>query len=255
MTLAEMYRSERDPDVDSWTAGRYAGSVAPKELRWELRGTFTEGSVHTDRYLLYHSTYLEMPLLHFHDDSSHIRGAILWFSLDGKATPKDWGEILKLIGNGYEVFSFDFRGSGETRMNYRVDSDSTANATADDFDEAYVNPLGSVLADSVYNSLLTGRPYFLEMMDDIKIAELFVHNLDPKSPRRHVILDGVGPAITLAVRYKEIDPQVAILAPESPPIVNWSTLVAVGQEQWPIAFLMPSGTALTAEKRLSDSPR
>ena len=252
-TLAELYRSEQDPNVASWTVGRYAGFSAPRELRWEARGSNTAGAIHIDRYLLYHSTCLEMPILHFHDDSSRPRGAILWFSLDGKATEKNWGEISRLVSEGYEVFSFDFRGSGETRMNYRVDSDGAANATPDNFDEAYVSPLGSVLADFVYNSLLTGRPYFLEMMDDIKIAELFVHSLDSHLPPRRLTLDGVGEAATLAIRFQEIDPEVAILAPESPSIVNWSTLVANGQEQWPIAFLMPSGATLTTEKRASDS--
>jgi hypothetical protein len=90
-------------------------------------------------------------------------------------------------------------------------------------------------------------------MDDIKIAELFVHSLDSHLPPRRLTLDGVGEAATLAIRFQEIDPEVAILAPESPSTVNWSTLVANGQEQWPIAFLMPSGATLTTEKRASDS--
>ena len=42
-----------------------------------------------------------------------------------------------------------------------------------DFDRAYVNPLSSVLADYVYNSLLTGRPYFLQMIEDAEIAIRF----------------------------------------------------------------------------------
>ncbi|MGB6690566.1 MAG: acetylxylan esterase [Terracidiphilus sp.] len=252
-TLAELYRSEHDPDIASWTVSRYAGFSAARELQWEAVGSSTAGAVHIDRYLLHHSTYLEMPLLHFYVDRSHPRGTILWFSLDGKATQKNWGGISKLVSDGYEVFSFDFRGSGETRMNYGADSAGAPNTTPGDFDEAYENPLGSVLADSVYNSLLMGRPYFLEMMDDIKIAELFVRSLDSHLPRQHLTLAGIGEAYTLAIRFQEIDPQVAILAPESASIVDWSALAAKGQEQWPIAFLMPSGATLTAEQRPSEA--
>lgn len=249
-TLAELYRSEQDPDIASWTVSRYAGFAGSRELRWESVGSSTAGAVHIDRYVLHHSNYLEMPLLHFHDDSSHPQGAILWFSLDGKVSERNWSDVTRLIGDGYEVFSFDFRGLGETSMNYRVDAAGTSIKLHDSFDVAYVNPLGSVLADYVYNSLLTGRPYFLEMMDDIKIAELFVHSLDSHLPRQHVTLVPNGEAYSLALRFQQIDPQVEILPPESASILDWSTLAAQGQEQWPIAFLMPSGATLNVESRL-----
>jgi hypothetical protein len=249
-TLAELYRSERDPAIDSWTVGLYAGSSAPRELRWESRGSSTAGTVHIDRYVLHHSAYLEMPLLHIHDDSGHPQGAILWFSLDGKVSEKNWAEVSKLISGGYEVFSFDFRGLGETRMNYRVDSADTPDMASHNFDEAYVNPLGSVFGDYVYNSLLTGRPYFLEMMDDIKIAELFARSQDSHLPRQRLTLAANGEAYGLALRFEDLDPQVAILATDSAPVLNWSTLATDGQEQWPIAFLMPSGAILKEKSRV-----
>jgi len=253
-TLAELYRSELDPDIASWTVSRYAGFSPPKELQWEAFGSSTTaGALHIDRYLLHHSTYLEMPLLHFHNDNSHPKGVILWFSLAGKASQKDWPQICKLLNDGFEVFSFDFRGTGETRMKYRANSPDAPNPAQDNFhddaDAAYVNPLNSVLADYVYNSLLTGRPYFLQMMDDLKIAELFIHNRDSHLPRQPVTLAASGEAYSLAIRFQEVDPQVAILTPESPSILNWSTLVAQGREQWPIAFLMPSGATITAESK------
>jgi hypothetical protein len=87
------------------------------------------------------------------------------------------------------------------------------------------------------------------MMDDIEIAELFVRNLDSNHPRQKLTLDGIGEAYTLATRFQEIDPKVAVLVPDSKSTLNWSTLVAQGQEQWPIAFLMPSGAALKAKSR------
>jgi hypothetical protein len=129
-------------------------------------------------------------------------------------------------------------------MNFRVDSYDDASHEQGSFDEAYVNPLGSVLADYVYNSLLTGRPYFLQLMDDIKIAENFVRKRDAHQPRQPITLAASGDAYTLAVRYKDVDPQVKILANDSAPVLNWSALVSEGKEQWPIAFLMPYGALL-----------
>jgi cephalosporin-C deacetylase-like acetyl esterase len=248
-TLAELYRSEQDPDIASWKVDRYAGSSPPSELRWEARGRSTAGAVQIDRFVLHHSTYLEMPLLYFHREGSHPRGAILWFSLDGKASAKDWPQISRLVSDGYEVFSFDFRGLGETRMNYRVDSSDVSSPAQGNFDKAYTDPLGSVLADYVYNSLLTGRPYFLQLMDDLRIAELFVRNRDSHLPQEPLALAASGEAYTLAIRFHEVDPHVTILTPDSAPILNWSTLEAQGQEQWPIAFLMPSGATLSAKSK------
>jgi hypothetical protein len=188
-----------------------------------------------------------MPLLHFHSETGGPKGAILWFSLDGKASQNDWPQISELVSEGYEVFSFDFRGLGETRMNYRVDSSDVSSPARDNFDKAYVNPLGSVLADYVYNSLLTGRPYFLQLMDDLKIAELFARDRDAHLTGQPMLLAASGEANTLAAQFQEIDPQVRILTHDSAPILNWSTLVAQGQEQWSIAFLMPSGASLPAK--------
>jgi len=248
-TLAELDRSEQDPDIASWRVSPYAGSSPPRELRWEARGSSTSGALRIDRYVLHHSTYLEIPLLHFHNESNHPKGAILWFSLDGKASEKDWPRISSLIGDGYEVFSFDFRGLGETRMNYRTDSADAPSPAQEHFDEAYVDPLGSVLGDYVYNSLLTGRPYFLQLMDDLKIAELFVRNRDPHQPVQPLTLAVSGEAYSLAIRFQELDPQVTMLTPDSAPILNWSALVAHGQEQWPIALLMPSGATISEESK------
>jgi len=248
-TLAELYRSEQDPDIASWTVGRYAGTSPAREVRWEARGSSAAGAVQIDRYVLHHSTYLEMPLLHFHEEGNHPRGAILWFSLEGKASEKDWPQISSLISEGYEVYSFDFRGLGETRMNYRVDSSGVSSPAQGNFEEAYVNPLGGVLADYVYNSLLTGRPYFLQLMDDLKIAELFVRNRDSHLPQEPLALAATGEAYTLAIRFQEIEPQVTILTPDSAPILSWSTLAAQGREQWPIALLMPSGAILKEESK------
>jgi hypothetical protein len=245
-TLAQLYRSEQDPEISSWTISRYTGASPPRALRWEAVGTSTIGKTHIDRYVLHHSTHLKMPLLHFYNDGISSKGAVLWFSLNGKATDKDWPQVAKLLSNGYEVFSFDFRGLGETRMNYRARSSDDPDLVPGDFDQAYISPLSSVLAGYVYNSLLTGRPYFLQMMDDIKIAQLFIRsrNAQPHLPQQPLTIAATGYAYDLAIRFQEIDREVKILPTESAPNLDWSSLVAQGQEQWPIAFLMPSGALI-----------
>lgn len=239
-TLAKLYRSEQNPEIDSWKVGRYDGSAPEHELRWQATGTSMEGNVHIDRYVLHHSTYLQIPLLHFYRDKKPAKGAALWFNANGKATEKDWPQIISLLNGGYEVYSFDFRGLGENRMNYRAQSSDDPNLVQGNIHQAYTSPLSSVMADYVYNSLLTGRPYFLQMMDDIKIAELFIRSRNGQ-PNLPLTIATTGDAHSLAIRFQQIDPTVKILPADSAPALDWSRLVSQGQEQWPITFLMPSG--------------
>jgi len=160
--------------------------------------------------------------------------------MSGKATEKDWPEIAKLLSQGYEVYSFDFRGLGELRMNYRARSADDPALFKGDFDQAYVSPLSSVLADYVYDSLLTGRPYFLQLMDDLKIAELFIRGRSTRSDAPLTIA-ATNDAYGLATRFSEIDPAIRLLADDNATSVDWSALVTRGQEEWPIAYLLPFG--------------
>jgi cephalosporin-C deacetylase-like acetyl esterase len=238
--LATLYKSQQDPGISSWTIEQYNGSVSSREVRWEAAGSSTAGSARIDRYLLHHSTHLQMPLLHIHDDQIQPRGTIIWLSMSGKATQKDWPEIAKLLSQGYEVYSFDFRGQGESRMNYRVKSADDPGLVKGDFDQAYVSPLSSVLADYVYNSLLTGRPYFLQLMDDLRIAELFIRSRSARSDAP-LTINASNDTYGLAAGFSEIDPEVKVLANDSAPSIDWSALVTKGQEDWPIAYLLPFG--------------
>ncbi len=90
----------------------------------------------------------------------------LWFKETGKATSSDWPQIEKILRSGHGVITFDFRGLGETRMPYTAVSPDDPLLGKLDFDHAYMNPLSGVLANYVYNSLLSGRPYFYQMIDD-----------------------------------------------------------------------------------------
>jgi len=242
-TLPQLYGSEQDPKISSWTVHQFEGAVPPRQLRWETVGASTTGKLHVDRYLLHHSTYLAMPLLHFHIDQGGSKGAAIWFSPHGKATREDWPEIAKLLSDGYEVYSFDFRGLGETRMDYRARSSDDPDLVQDNFDEAYISPLSSVLAGYAYNSLLLGRPYFLQMLDDIRIAALFIHRSQhrPQTLNKAVTIAVSNDSLGLAAQLKQIAPDIKFLPTASEPQLDWSTILNQGQEHWPIALLMPSG--------------
>ena len=60
-----------------------------------------------------------------------------------------------------------------------------------------MSPLSSVLGGYVYNSLLTGRPYFLQLMDDLQIAARFIRSRPANDPVP-ITLSGVGEASSLA---------------------------------------------------------
>lgn len=83
-------------------------------------------------------------------------------------------------------------------------------------------------------------------MDDLKIAELFIRSKDRQShpSRQPLAIAARGDAYSLANRFSEIDREVTILPTQFAPILDWSNLVTKGQEQWPIAFLMPSGALI-----------
>lgn len=242
-TLAQLYKTGAS-DIASWTVDQYKGGSTPQTLEWEPTGTSTIGSVHIDRYVLHHSTYLQMPMLHIHDDrSAPTKGPLLWFSLQGHASEKDWPQIVALLGKGYDVYSFDFRGLGETRMNYRAISEDDPGLVKGDLEHAYMSPLSSVLGGYVYNSLLTGRPYFLQSMDDLQIAARFIRSRDSNA-RAPITLAGIGEASSLAASFQQINPSYKILPGAQSPAPNWAAFVAEGQEDWQIAFLLPSGAML-----------
>jgi hypothetical protein len=84
------------------------------------------------------------------------------------------------------------------------------------------------------------------MMDDLKIVELFLHSPDDVAHRspQPLTIAATSEAFGFAARFKEIEPEVTILPASSPSVIDWSTIVLRDHEQWPIAFLMPSGALL-----------
>jgi pimeloyl-ACP methyl ester carboxylesterase len=240
-TLKTMYRSNQFRDVGAWTVKKYAGTApAPSEISWQSLGTSRWEGVNIDRYLLRHSQYLEMPLLWIHKkNGEQHRPVLFWLSETGKATEKDWPQLSKLLAAGYNIVSFDPRGLGEDRMSYKAASPDDPALAQLDFDHGYVNPLSGVLADYVYNSILTGRPYFLEMIEDVEIAARFSRSELDRT--QELTLTGSGSGYAVASSASEVLPGVKLLPQPDAQVVKWSGFVDQKRELWPIQFLLPGG--------------
>jgi hypothetical protein len=235
-----MYYSAQRRSIKSWNVTEYKGALpSHNEIRWELRGTSRTGDITVDRYLLHHSRYLEMPLLWIHKNGQQRRPVMIWLGENGKAGPKDWPEIAKVLEAGYDIVSFDPRGLGETRMPYKAESPDDPALAKMSFEEAYVSPLSGVLADYVYNSVLTGRPYFLQMLEDVEIASRF-SRVQLKSGTQ-LNIGGNGNAFTLASSSAEVLPNIKFLPQGNSQVPKWSAIIEEKRELWPIQLLLPGG--------------
>ncbi len=238
-TLKAEYSGNGEPGIQQWKISKYAGFPPPEgTITWELAGSTKANDVVVDKYLLRHSGPLEMAVLYFHRISGGKRSTALWFQQNGKATRADWPEIKRYLDKGYDVLSLDFRGLGETRMQYKAISPDDPMLGQLDFNYAYINPISGVLANYVYNSLLTGRPYFLQMLDDVAIVLRF----SQEELRTSVTaVAAVGDAYTLASAVGQVFPDVKHLPDENARPLKWSELLEQKQEIWPIQYLLPGG--------------
>ncbi|PYT90546.1 MAG: hypothetical protein DMG41_04230 [Acidobacteria bacterium] len=237
--LAAEYYGEKYSGVKDWLVDEYRGAPPQdRQITWESVGSAKVGEVAIDRYVLHHSVELEMPLLYIHKSGGGDRRVALWFQENGKATAEDWPEIERYLNLGYEIISFDFRGLGETRMAYTAVSPDDPLLGELDFDHAYVNPISGVLANYVYNSLLTGRPYFLQMIEDAEIARRFAAE---KLHVNVVVVSAAGEAYTLASAIAETLPGMSLQSEPNRKILKWSEIVEQRRGSWPIQYLLPSG--------------
>ena len=234
------YYESNDVGIRTMPVSKYA-DLAPErnEIRWETAGTTKLQDVTIDRYVLHHSRYLVMPLLWIHKSAEKQRPVLLWIGEEGKVSQDDWPAISKQLAAGYDIISIDSRGLGETRMPYKAVSPDDPKLAHMSFDEAYHSPLSGVLADYVYNSLLTGRPYFLQMIEDIEIATRFAHEyLKLSNP---IAVTGTGRSYTVASSAVEIFPELKLAPNSDGQVFKWSEMVEQKRELWPIEFLLPGG--------------
>jgi hypothetical protein len=239
-TVKELYYSDLYPGINSWAVAEFQGEIpGQEEVRWEARGKSYFEGVAIEKYLLHHSRYLELPLLYIHKSDGVRRPVLLWLGEGRKAGAQDWPGLAKYLDAGYDIISVDPRGLGETRMAYKAVSPDDPALAQLDFDHAYVNPLSGVLAGYVYNSLLTGRPYFLQMIEDVEIATRFFRaqfNLQSE-----FVVSGANDAYTLASAISETLPNVRLLSQPDRQIIKWSEVVNQERELWPIQYLLPGG--------------
>jgi len=239
-TIKQLYFSDSYPHIETWKLAEFQGEVVGhEEIRWEARGKTQFAGFTIDKYLLHHSIHLESPLVYIHKLNRTERPVLLWLGENGKATAQDWPSLLKYLDAGYDIVSIDPRGLGETRMPYKAVSPDDPTLAQLDFDHAYGNPLSGVLADYAYNSLLIGRPYLLQMIEDVEIAARFVKaEVDPHAD---MMVTGAGNASTLAGAVAETLPNVRLLDQPEVPLVKWSEIVEQKTELWPIQYLLPGG--------------
>jgi hypothetical protein len=170
------------------------------------------------------------------------RECLLRVSLEGKIGSRDWPAVEARLAEGHEVVSFDPRGLGETRMRYKATSIDDPAIAPPDEEAAYARPLSGVLANHVYNAQLLGRPYLLEMIEDVEIVSRFAR---AQLGAREMAIDAPGEARLLARAVGAALPDIAVVLPASPePSFSWKEAVETLRETWPIHYLVPGGLSV-----------
>jgi hypothetical protein len=166
---------------------------------------------------------------------------LLDLSYDGAVGAGEAALVESRLAEGWELVSFDARGLGENRMRYKavsVDDPALAPPTEE---VAYASPISGVLANHVYNALLTGRPYFLELIEDAEIAARFARE---RLGAARVAVSGRGPARTWAAAVARAVPGIEAGPGTDASALDWAALVEGQREIWPIHQLLPGGAYL-----------
>ena len=222
LDLAALYRSEERPGITSW----------------EATGRERTGNVVQDRYRLQYGDGLVLPLVHFHRAGAARAPVLLDLSYEGTPGPEGTAVVEQRLAEGWEVVSFDARGLGENRMRYKAVSVDDPDLAPPTEAAAYASPISGVLANHVYNALLTGRPYFLELIEDAEIAARFARE---RLGASRVAVSGRGPARTWAAAMVRAVPGIEAGSGTDASALDWAGLVEGQREIWPIHQLLPGG--------------
>lgn len=241
-SVADLYRGAGYPGTRDWPVVPFAGTAPRDAIAWEAAGSDRVGAAVVDRYRLHHSGGLVMPLVHVRREGAPRGNVVMRLSLEGKVRPGEWESVESHLAEGHEVVSFDPRGLGETRMRYKAASIDDPNLAPKDEEAAYASPLSGVLANHVYNAQLLGRPYLLEMIEDVEIVARFARE---KLGAREVAIHAPGEARLLARAVGAALPDVAVVLPAGvEPSFSWPEAVETLRETWPIHYLVPGGASL-----------
>jgi hypothetical protein len=198
-----------------------------------------------DRYVLRHGDRLEIPMLHVRrKDAAKSGRALLSLGLHGHIEPSDWNVVIKQLDAGFDVVSFDLRGTGESRIAYKVNSELPEPKPTDER-EIYAFPTGSVLANHVYNAQLIGRPYLLEALEDVEIVTRFVQRQLGASS---VSVSGRSEADLLSRAAAQVFNLPHVAAADAV-TTDLAEIVEQGREVWPIHYMVPGGANLRLARR------
>ncbi len=247
--LAELYHAPPHPEVGRWPVVPYRDHAPEGAIAWAAAGSATFGDAVIDRYLLRHGG-LALPVLHVRRRETREDRVVLDFGLGGKAGPEDWPEIERDLKDGREVLSLDPRGLGETRMGYQAVSIDDPDLARLGEQAAYASPISGVLANHAYNALLTGRPYVLEMVEDVEIAARFARE---KLGARALAVSGRGDARVVAALAAEVLPELEPLSGRD--LSFWREAVEETRETWPIHLLLPGGAYVRPLTSTETEPR
>jgi hypothetical protein len=255
--LAAAYHGEEYPGIARWPVVPDGGFAPTAAIAWQAAGSERAGAVVIDRYRLRYGGSLVMPLVHLRRAGAPPAPVLLDLSYEGKVRSEDGPFVEQLLAGGWEVVSFDARALGENRMRYkavsiddpalvappgreatRQDERRGIDSRAADVEAAYASPLSGVLANHAYNALLTGRPYFLELIEDAEIAGRFARE---RLGASRVAVSGRGPARAWAAAVARAVPGIEAGPGTDPSALDWSGRVEGLQESWPIHELLPGG--------------
>ncbi len=245
-TVAELYAAS-NPGVGGWPVEPFSGAPPRAAIGWEAAGSDRVGSAVVDRYRLHYGGGLVMPLVHVHAEGAASRGLVVRLALEGKERALDWAAVTARIAEGQAVVAFDPRGRGETRMRYRAASIDDPTLAPPDENAAYADPLSGVLANHVYNAQLVGRPYLLQLIEDVEIAVRFAR---ARLGANEIAIEAEGDAALYARAAAAALPGLKV-APARGDAAGFSWPGAVDglREVWPIHYLVPGGASVRLDAR------
>jgi cephalosporin-C deacetylase-like acetyl esterase len=235
--IGQLYRDASYPGIAHWPVRAGDGGDSRHSIEWKkIRGE-EFGDWQFDHYQLSHSGILRIPLIHIYSRNRRSDHLVFWIQKNGKARPEDWPALLTLLNQGLEVITFDFRGQGEDSMAFSttgVDAASGGSGAMLQYDD----PLSGVLENYIYNSMLTGRAYFLQMLEDTEIVQRFVE-IRLKPAESWVCVPGDSALLARAI--VATFPEIKLHADSVPGTFVWSRAILEKMEKWPIQFLLPGG--------------
>ena len=235
--IEALYHGSGYPGIDEWKLVNGGDDQAARTIAWQDAGEGKIDGFSFDKYILSHSGKLSIPLVIFDPEVRKSAGTVLYLTIRGKASAELSESIKSTLRKGYRVAIFDFRAVGENMMKYKVYSIDDEKLAQGRLDDQYFSQVSGVLANYIYNSLLTGRPYFLQLIEDTEIVARFVKECFDGTP---ILIDGDRQS-RLLVKCAARALEYSAAGNDSAMDESWSRFVAEKREQWPIQYLLPGG--------------